>query len=191
MRVFVVGLGTLRAVRECVGSLPPNRASPVRAFGIVLKTSGAVRQRVGLGGQPLLCPYMRSQRDETPPRLPCGRSPVWRPDPQPPTAARRVPRTIATARMGEAVFGGNDLHTHAPLATFRDRPRPHAWAKPCLAATTYTLTHRSQRSETDHDRTHGRSPVWRADPRCSYERSVARRTPRVAAGLGWSFLITP
>jgi hypothetical protein len=45
--------------------------------------------------------------------------------------------------------------------------------------------------ESDRERTHGRSPVWRADPRCSYERSLPRRTLRVAARLGWSFLITP
>jgi hypothetical protein len=65
--------------------------------------------------------------------------------------------------MGEALFGGNDLQ--------------RLWAL--------------LRPESDHGRTHGRSPVWRADPRRSYERSLARRTPRVAARLGWSFLITP
>jgi hypothetical protein len=147
---------------------------------------------------------------------------------------------------GDALFGRDDLHTHARLATFRERPRTHAWAKPCLAARTYTLMHHSTRSESDHERTHGRSPVWRgrpthsctarnvprattnprmgealfgrndlqrqdrsqcpesdrgpthgrspvwrADPRCSYERNLPSRTPRVAARLGWSFLITP
>jgi hypothetical protein len=124
--------------------------------------------------------------------------------------------------------------------------RTHCWAKPCSAAwTTHSRTHRSQPPESDHDRTHGRSPlwradprrsyrsqraetqprppcgrspvwrpdpqrarlstrsenhrgprhgrspVWRADPRRSYERSLPSRTLRVAARLGWSFLITP
>jgi hypothetical protein len=86
---------------------------------------------------------------------------------------------------------GRGTHTHALLAVSRERSRPHAWAKPCLAATTYTLTHRSTRSDGDRDRTHGRSPVWRADPRRSYERNLPSSTPRVAARLGWSFLITP
>jgi hypothetical protein len=49
----------------------------------------------------------------------------------------------------------------------------------------------SQPPESDRERTPGRSPVWRADPRRSYERSLQRRTPRVAARLGRSFLITP
>jgi hypothetical protein len=157
--------------------------------------------------------------------------------------------------LGEALCGRDDLHTHAPLHTFRERSQALAWAEPCLDARTYTLTHRLQRPESvdectrmakpvwradlvprtrhseaswrvefnavsgrivgglqahttsfaadpqpachstrpdnDHEPTHGRSPVWRADPRGSYERSVARRTPRVAARLGWSFLITP
>jgi hypothetical protein len=39
----------------------------------------------------------------------------------------------------------------------------HAWAKPCLAATTWTLTGRTTRFEGDHERTHGRSPVWRPE----------------------------
>jgi hypothetical protein len=120
--------------------------------------------------------------------------------------------------MGEALFDSEDVDTHAPPATFREtttNPRtgealfgredlqrctashvPRATANPrmgeaLLGATTYTLTYRSQRSENDHERTPGRSPVWRADPRCSYERNLPRRTPRVAARLGWSFLITP
>jgi hypothetical protein len=74
-----------------------------------------------------------------------------------------IPRAITNTRMGEALFGGKDLQ----------------------------LTHRSQPPESDRGPSPGRSPVWRADPRCSYERSVASRTPRVAARLGWSFLITP
>jgi hypothetical protein len=65
-------------------------------------------------------------------------------------------------------------HTpHAPLATFRERSQPLAWAKPCLApgptlsrtashVPRTSRTHRSQPPENDHDRTHGRSPVWRA-----------------------------
>jgi hypothetical protein len=129
-----------------------------------------------------------------------------------------VPRATANARMGEALFDRQDLQRLYPLRTFRERSRPHAWAKPCLIASTYNActpsarsendperTHGrspvwrrtynacicSSRSENDHEHTHGRSPVWRADPRCSYERSLQSRTPRVAARLGWSFLITP
>jgi hypothetical protein len=77
--------------------------------------------------------------------------------------APSLPRTIASARIGEALFGRNDLQRQD----------------------------RSQCPENDPRPTHGRSPVWRADPRRSYERSVSSRTPRVAARLGWSFLITP
>jgi hypothetical protein len=95
------------------------------------------------------------------------------------------------ARTGEALFGGPTRILMHPWQTFRDRSRPHAWAKPYVAARTYTLTHRSQCRESDHEPTHGRSPVWRADPRRSYERSLPSSTPRVAARLGWSFLITP
>jgi hypothetical protein len=104
------------------------------------------------------------------------------------------------------------------LRTHRERRRTQARAKPCLAARTYNASVRSSRSENDHERTHGRSPVWRgrytlthrstrsendprpshgrspvwrADLRCSYERNLPSSTPRVAARLGWSFLITP
>jgi hypothetical protein len=163
-----------------------------------------------------------------------------------PRAAPHVPRTTTNPRMsealsrrqnlhtlthrstgsdgdherphGEALFGREDVGTHAPPATFRERSRPHAWAKPCLIARTYNACTPSARSENDPERTHGRSPVWRAgpttpvallrsesdceptygrspvwraDPRRSYERSISSRTPRVAARLGWSFLITP
>jgi hypothetical protein len=38
---------------------------------------------------------------------------------------------------GQALFAREDLHADAPLHTFRRRSRRHAWAKPCLAATTY------------------------------------------------------
>jgi hypothetical protein len=85
-----------------------------------------------------------------------------------------------------------------PLATSRERSRTNAWEKPCLAPRTctlthrsyvprtittarmgealfgredYTPTHRSQPPESDHEPAHGRSPVWRADPRRSYERT--------------------
>jgi hypothetical protein len=58
--------------------------------------------------------------------------------------ARNVSRAIPAPRMGEALFGAR---TYTPthrltrpenvanprLATFRERARPHAWAKPCLA----------------------------------------------------------
>jgi hypothetical protein len=96
------------------------------------------------------------------PRPSHGR-PVWRGRPAHSRPAPHVPSTIPDPRMGEAQFGGKDLQR----------------------CTRFT------RSESDRRPTHGRSPVWRADPRRSYERSVARRTPRVAARLGWSFLITP
>jgi hypothetical protein len=43
--------------------------------------------------------------------------------------------------MGEALFGDQELHTPAPLATSRQRSRTLARAKPCSAATTYTLPH--------------------------------------------------
>jgi hypothetical protein len=43
-------------------------------------------------------------------------------------------RTVPNALLGEALFGGLDhTLTHAPLATSRERSRPHAWAKPALA----------------------------------------------------------
>jgi hypothetical protein len=106
-------------------------------------------------------------------------------------AAPRVSRTIPNARMGEALFGRQELHTPALRHRFRRRSRTLAWAKPCLAARSYTLPHCATGSDGDHRPTHGRSPVWRADPRRSYERNFPRSTPRVAARLGWSFLITP
>jgi hypothetical protein len=46
-----------------------------------------------------------------------------------------------------------------PPAACRDATHTSTWAKPCLAARTHTLTHRSPRPESDHERTHGRSPV--------------------------------
>jgi hypothetical protein len=76
---------------------------------------------------------------------------------------RNAPRAITNPRISEAVFGGP----------------------------THTLTHRSPRPESDHEPTHGRSPVWRADPRGSYARNLPRRSPRVDARVGWSFLTTP
>jgi hypothetical protein len=94
--------------------------------------------------------------------------PLWRPGPTTHVSAPRVSRTITNPHTGEALFGGNDLQ--------RQDSQP---------------MHRLFPFRNDPERTHGRSPVWRADPRCSYERSVASRTLRVAARLGWSFLITP
>jgi hypothetical protein len=38
------------------------------------------------------------------------------------------------------------------------------WAKPCVAGTTYILTHRSTRFENDRRPSHGRSPVWTRGP---------------------------
>jgi hypothetical protein len=139
------------------------------------------------------------------------------PGPQRTFPLHAVRERSANPRMSEALVGRQDLTPSRAARTLRERSRTHAWAKPVgpevlhphvplatsesdcerthgrslLGATTYTLTYRSQRSENDHERTHGRSPVWRADPRRSYERSLPRRTPRVAARLGWSFLITP
>jgi hypothetical protein len=47
--------------------------------------------------------------------------------------------------------GGQDLHA-CPTPTFRGRPRAHAWPKPCLTATTYTLA-QLPRFDTDDERT--------------------------------------
>jgi hypothetical protein len=47
--------------------------------------------------------------------------------------------------------GGQDLHA-CPVPTFRGRPRAHAWPKPCLTATTYTLA-QLPRFDTDDERT--------------------------------------
>jgi hypothetical protein len=125
-----------------------------------------------------------------------GDQPVWprRPTTPGPTthvSAPSVPRTTTNPRMGEALFGRQELVADAPLHRFRRRSRTHPWAKPCLAGDDLQPACRSARSESDCEPTHGRSPVWRADPRCSYERNFPRRTLRVAARLGWSFLITP
>jgi hypothetical protein len=65
--------------------------------------------------------------------------------------------------LGEALCGRDDLHTHAPLHTFRERSQALAWAEPCLDARTYTLTHRSQRPESVDECTRMAKPVWRAD----------------------------
>jgi hypothetical protein len=54
-------------------------------------------------------------------------------------AAPRVSRTIPNARMGEALFGRQELHTPAPARNVRERSRTHAWAKPCLAGRPTTL----------------------------------------------------
>jgi hypothetical protein len=53
--------------------------------------------------------------------------------------------------MGEALFGGDDLHTHAPLYTFRERSQTLAWAKPCLAGRPTALV-RTQPLETNTSR---------------------------------------
>jgi hypothetical protein len=90
-----------------------------------------------------------------------GRSPVW------PRTPRRMYQLLRRER------------------------RTHAWAKPIWPpGPTHSRTC-SQPPESDREPPHGRSPVWRADPRRSYERSLPCRTPRVAARLGRSFLITP
>jgi hypothetical protein len=113
-------------------------------------------------------PMLRSPRPENDPEHTHGRSPVWREDLQADAPAPHVPRTIADPRLAVSLFGRQDSQRQDPQPMLRS-PRP----------------------ENDRRPSHGRSPVWRADPRCSYERSVASRTLRVAARLGWSFLITP
>jgi hypothetical protein len=70
-------------------------------------------------------------------RTPAWRSPVWTRGRRHSRTARNVPRTITTARMGEALFDRQDLQRLYPLRTFRERSRAHAWAKPCLAGRTY------------------------------------------------------
>jgi hypothetical protein len=98
-----------------------------------------------------------------------ARSVVWLPRCCPNRACTATPPMRPSAwwhddsRPTRGLTLDDDLHTRAPLTTCRGATQP-----PC-----------------------GRSPVWRADPRRSYERSLPGRTPRVAARLGWSFLITP
>jgi hypothetical protein len=93
----------------------------------------------------------------------CMGEALWRPGPTRSRTAHNVLRRNPGLHVGEALFGRLTLSA-------------------CI---------RPVRSENDPRPTHGRSPVWRADPRRSYERSLPRRTLRVAARLGWSFLITP
>jgi hypothetical protein len=117
-----------------------------------------------------------------------GDQPVWprRPTTPGPTthvSAPSVPRTTTNPRMGEALFGrqelvadaplhrfrrrsrthpwakpclaGDDLHTHTPLYSFQERSQTHAWAKPCLAGRP-TMLVRTQLPETNTSR--GRPP---------------------------------
>jgi hypothetical protein len=70
---------------------------------------------------------------------------------------------------GGCTGGGRDgrtgSQTVAQLAqAVAGRAQAVAWAQPCSPARTNTLTQRSQRAESDRERTHGRSPVWRAHP---------------------------
>jgi hypothetical protein len=60
MRGFGVALGTQERHRRC-RSCPPNRASPMRALGIVLGTCGGGTGVVGPGDQTGLRPCVRSQ----------------------------------------------------------------------------------------------------------------------------------
>jgi hypothetical protein len=113
-----------------------------------------------------------------------GDQPVWprRPTTPGPTthvSAPSVPRTTTNPRMGEALFGrqelvadaplhrfrrrsrthpwakpclaGDDLHTHTPLYSFQERSQTHAWAKPCLAGRPTALV-RTQPPETNTSR---------------------------------------
>jgi hypothetical protein len=52
---------------------------------------------------------------------------------------------------GRSPVGCDDLHAHVPLATFRERSRAHAWAKPCLAGRPTALV-RTQPPETNTSR---------------------------------------
>jgi hypothetical protein len=66
-------------------------------------------------------------------------------------SSSHVPTAITNPRMGEALFGGDDLHTHAPLYTFRERSQTLIWAKPCLAGRPTALV-RTQSPETHTSR---------------------------------------
>jgi hypothetical protein len=87
--------------------------------------------------------FTRSEIDRRPTH---GRSPVWRPGATHSRTARYLSTTITNPRMGEALFGGDDLQrctaSHVPTVhTFRERSQTHSWAKPCLATGSYTLPH--------------------------------------------------
>jgi hypothetical protein len=70
---------------------------------------------------------------------------------QPQRTAHDVTRRHPDFHVGEALFGGTDLHTHASLATSRDRSRTHAWPKPCLAGRPTALV-RTQSPEQNTSR---------------------------------------
>jgi hypothetical protein len=108
------------------------------------------------------------------------------------TPAAEAPETDHDRTPGRSPMSppGATTLTHRSRRPESDHKPTHG-RSPVWPPGATTLTHRSRRPESDHKPTHGRSPVWRADPRCSYERSLPSRTPRVAARLGWSFLITP
>jgi polyisoprenoid-binding protein YceI len=81
--------------------------------------------------------------------------------------------------MGEAGLAARTYtlsHHSQPPETIMN-PR---MGEPRLAARTHTLSHHSQPPESDHELRHGRSPVWRADPRHSYE--VLRGSPYTVVG---------
>jgi hypothetical protein len=82
------------------------------------------RMAEALFGEGTTAPTHRSRRDETPPRLPCGRSPVWRHGPPHSRIARNLPRPIPNARMGEALFGGP---THGARTNAASRAEHLAW----------------------------------------------------------------
>jgi hypothetical protein len=208
-----------RGVSVRVG--PPNRASPMRAFVVVLgqrRTARAfqavaARQRdapaLGPGAVARCkpdCPW-RTTGSGTPVVAPPvqGCLPVWAAVATPPGARCiwRVGFNAASNGVAEAPGPSTSMAqlplARVPLATSRERSRTHAWAKPCLAgrpAHSRPAPHvsrtipdprmgealfgrndlqrqdRSQCPESDREPTHGRSPVWRADPRRSYERSL-------------------
>jgi hypothetical protein len=115
---------------------------------------------------------------------PAHASPVWPPGPTRSRSPPHVPRRHPDPHVGEALFvAGTTRGACIRPGTFRERSRLLHGDQPVLAARTHNArTHNlcigSSRFENDPRPTHGRSPVWRADPRRSYERSLPRRTPR-------------
>jgi hypothetical protein len=76
-----------------------------------------------------------------------------------PVSALRHRRCMQGWLLGDALLTGPTLHGEPKRTTTPPGPQAVQWAY--LAARTYILTLRSQRHENDHERTHGRSPVWR------------------------------
>jgi hypothetical protein len=112
------------------------------------------------------------------------------------TPLRTPPRAIANHRPGEAPFLPREPTTLDPRHTVgtsshRRCTAPHAsrtiarhaYAKPCLAATTYNARSAPHVPRSVSERTHGRSPGWRRDSRQLWRRRpthsrTARNHPR-------------